>query len=233
MSKELECLDRIDKRNYLTEREHKEFLGVVEKAIKEYEAIDNANHSEALEELKRIDYNITYLLSDCDIDEEVSMSFNSIRDNKSCEVIKQALLKAQDNARSEEILQKYYQEGITLDSVRALKLRIEALEKDLEEQRELAKHYLEEQEKEIIELRQKAQESKKYLKWEDLEFKKDVQKTLVLLNNTKYQMCYFKCCYECINLFTEDGKRVVHICEGCFSQDKQFFNDLRLERVEE
>lgn len=33
MSKELECLDRIDKRNYLTEREHKEFLGVVEKAL--------------------------------------------------------------------------------------------------------------------------------------------------------------------------------------------------------
>ena len=33
MSKELECLDRIDKRNYLTEREHKEFLGVVKQAL--------------------------------------------------------------------------------------------------------------------------------------------------------------------------------------------------------
>lgn len=39
MGKELECLDRIDKRNYLTEREHKEFLGVVEKALTEYEKI--------------------------------------------------------------------------------------------------------------------------------------------------------------------------------------------------
>lgn len=40
-------------------------------------------------------------------------------------VIEQALIKAQENeknnARNEEILQKHYQEGITLDSVRALK----------------------------------------------------------------------------------------------------------------
>ena len=39
MSKELECLDRIDKRNYLTEREHKEFLGVVEKVITKFDKI--------------------------------------------------------------------------------------------------------------------------------------------------------------------------------------------------
>lgn len=41
--------------------------------------------------------------------------------DKDFDSIKQSLLKAQENARSEEILQKYYQEGITLDSVRALK----------------------------------------------------------------------------------------------------------------
>lgn len=39
MSKEFECLYRIDKRNYLTEREHKEFLGVVEKALIKFEKI--------------------------------------------------------------------------------------------------------------------------------------------------------------------------------------------------
>lgn len=43
------------------------------------------------------------------------------------ENIKQTLLKAQENARSEEILQKYYQEGITLDSVRELKKENELL----------------------------------------------------------------------------------------------------------
>lgn len=33
MSKELECLKRIDTKNYLTEREHKEFYSVVEGAL--------------------------------------------------------------------------------------------------------------------------------------------------------------------------------------------------------
>lgn len=48
------------------------------------------------------------------------------------DTIKQALLKAQANARSEEILQKYYQEGITLDSVRALKQERDNYKKILE-----------------------------------------------------------------------------------------------------
>lgn len=54
MSKELECLDRIDKRNYLTKREHKEFLGVVEKALTEYEAIKNAEPTKTMECLETI-----------------------------------------------------------------------------------------------------------------------------------------------------------------------------------
>ena len=33
MSKELECLKRIDTKNYLTEREHRDFYSVVEKAL--------------------------------------------------------------------------------------------------------------------------------------------------------------------------------------------------------
>ena len=69
---------------------------IVKQALNRLESIDNADPSEALYELKRIDYNITYLLSDCDTIEEVSMCLNSLRDNKSCEVIKQALLKAQE-----------------------------------------------------------------------------------------------------------------------------------------
>ena len=79
----------------------------------------------------------------------------------------------------------------------------------------------------------KAQEPKCYLKWEDLEFKEDGQETLVLLNDTKYRMYYYKGYGECINLFTEDEISVIHIFEGCSPQDKQFFNDLHLERVEE
>ena len=33
MSKELECLKRIDTKNYLTEREHRDLYSVVEKAL--------------------------------------------------------------------------------------------------------------------------------------------------------------------------------------------------------
>lgn len=79
----------------------------------------------------------------------------------------------------------------------------------------------------------KAQEPKQYLKWEDLEFDEDGQETLVLLNDTKYRMYYYKGYDECINLFTEDEISVIHIFDGCSPQDKQFFNDLHLERVEE
>lgn len=68
----------------------------LDKVLAELKSIKEANPSEAMKELNRIDCNITYLLNDCDIDEEVSMNFKSIRDNKSCEVIKQALLKAQE-----------------------------------------------------------------------------------------------------------------------------------------
>ena len=48
------------------------------------------------------------------------------------EIVRQALLKVQDNVRSEETLQKYFQEGITLDSVRALKQEKDYYKKVLE-----------------------------------------------------------------------------------------------------
>ena len=99
MGKELECLDRIDKRNYLTEREHKEFLGVVEKAIKEYEAIKNADSTKALECLEWITssllgkYELFY--------EEKSLNEKEYKESVDCikddyNTIKQALLKAQE-----------------------------------------------------------------------------------------------------------------------------------------
>ena len=77
----------------------------------------------------------------------------------------------------------------------------------------------------------KAQEPKHYLKWEDLEFEEDGQETLVLLNGTKYRMYYYKGYDERITLFTED-ESVIHMFEGGYPHDKQFFNDLKLE-VEE
>ena len=43
MNTELELLKRIDERNYLTEREHKEFYGIVEKALINAQDIEKEN----------------------------------------------------------------------------------------------------------------------------------------------------------------------------------------------
>lgn len=79
---------------------------IVKQAVLELKSIKEANHSEALEELKRIDYNITYLLSDCDINEEVDMNFTSIKEHKSCEIIKQALIKGEKEHKALEIIKE-------------------------------------------------------------------------------------------------------------------------------
>ena len=107
----------------------------IEQALERLEAIDNANPSEALECLEWLTssligkYNLFY--EEVIINEkEYKESIEFIKDDYN--IIKQALLKAQENTRSEEILQKYYQEGITLDSVRALKQERDNYKKVLE-----------------------------------------------------------------------------------------------------
>lgn len=60
MSKELEALKRIDERNYLTEREHKEFREIVEQALKRLESTENVNPNEALECLEDLEDMIEY-----------------------------------------------------------------------------------------------------------------------------------------------------------------------------
>lgn len=54
MNKELECLKRIDMKNYITEREHKIFYSVVEQALLELKSIKEANPSEAIKHLEYI-----------------------------------------------------------------------------------------------------------------------------------------------------------------------------------
>jgi len=90
----------------------------LEKALQRLEAIDNSNPSEALKTLEVLDKTISPLLEpvlaeyEDDLGDTITANYFAL---------KQSLIKAQENTRSEEILQKYYQEGITLDSVRALK----------------------------------------------------------------------------------------------------------------
>lgn len=68
----------------------------------DYGTIDNTKSSEALNELYRIENNIIYSLRDCDISEEVSMNFNSIMEHNSCAIIKNYILKAQEQAKEKE-----------------------------------------------------------------------------------------------------------------------------------
>lgn len=73
----------------------------------------------------------------------------------------------------------------------------------------------------------KAQEPKHYLKWEDLEFSKELKVLNVKMNDNDYILrCTLdifggKCC------FLYDSARNYHI-----NLTRQFFNDLHLERVE-
>ena len=74
----------------------------------------------------------------------------------------------------------------------------------------------------------KAQEPKQYLKWEDLEFNHTPKMIDVKMNDNKYKLVVG---YNVVgkNLaILRDGKKEYYFLE-C---DKQFFNDLHLERVE-
>ena len=75
---------------------------------------------------------------------------------------------------------------------------------------------------------------KQYLKWEDLEFKEEEQTIKVLLNGKEYKLSYFTDgIYKFIDLLTDNGKYQMGRYVDCYSYNVQFFNDLRLERVEE
>ena len=99
----------------------------LKKSLQRLESIDNANPSEALEYIENKLKDLEYVAKQNDNEYLLSKYIPS----EKFATIKQALIKAQENTRSEEILQKYYQEGITLDSVRELKKENEVLKEIL------------------------------------------------------------------------------------------------------
>ena len=74
-----ECLKRIDEKNYLTEREHKEFLSVVEKELKALEIIKE----------KRVD--CKSLIECVDADEYNDLWFDIPIDKEEYELLKEVL----------------------------------------------------------------------------------------------------------------------------------------------
>ena len=75
----------------------------------------------------------------------------------------------------------------------------------------------------------KAQEPKHYLKWEDLEFNHTPKYIDVKMNDNKYKLVVgYNVAGSNLAILRNDKKEYYFL--EC---DKQFFNDLRLERVEE
>lgn len=98
---------------------------VIEEAFDELKAIKEAKPSEAMECLEELDC-LFYLDKKRTTEGGTREEYEFYpSDTKEYHTIKQYILKSQEtekeNARNEEILQKYYQQGITLDSVRVLK----------------------------------------------------------------------------------------------------------------
>ena len=216
MSKEyLEALERVGdnlEHHYL---ENIKDFNILKQSLQRLESIDNAEPSEAL---KYVNGKIADLEDDLQhytmVDKDKCREFFIREDLKQFTNIKKALLKAQEP--------KQYVDELKLveKKLKSLDLLMQELDcKDFAELRKYARCGYEKL-------------NKNYLKWEDLEFEEDGQETLVLLNGTKYRMYYYKGYDERITLFTED-ESVIHMFEGGYPHDKQFFNDLHLERVEE
>lgn len=74
-----------------------------------------------------------------------------------------------------------------------------------------------------------AQEPKKYLKWEDLEFTNEVKEMKVKLGDNTYEIEY----YICNALGLPQPVVILKTSDFIAITIEQFFNDLRLERVEE
>ena len=84
----------------------------------------------------------------------------------------------------------------------------------------------------LLEMLPKWREEKHYLKWEDLEFKEETQEMFVLLNGSYYLLEYYNDSEEDF-VFIKATHTTVFELLGERSDDKQFFNDLHLEVVEE
>lgn len=78
-------------------------------------------------------------------------------------------------------------------------------------------------------------EKKNYLKWEDLEFEKEEQWLKVKMGNNFYRMDWLidDADIKEVNLYKYITNDYLVYCACIRGTNQQFFNDLRLERVEE
>ena len=168
---------------------------------------------EYLEAFKIVYNNFDYLISDVGIEnDDVNICLKTIKEQ--LPTIKQALqhLEAIDNANPSEALkclEKVYSRLPQWDLSRNV------------DQCNIIKQAL-----------LKAQESKKYLTWEDLDFKEEEQIMKVLLNGEEYKLSYFTDgITEYVDLLAGNGKYQMGRYVDCYPTDVKFFNDLHLEEI--
>ncbi len=113
-------------------------LDNIKQAMQELQAIKDAKPSDAMECVNYIKVKLSGLRYECERAKNHRCDDLFIQEHIFT-TIENYILNAQENARSEEILQKYYQEGITLDSVRALKQELDKNKKVINELKTLIK----------------------------------------------------------------------------------------------
>lgn len=174
---------------------------------------------EYLEAFKIVYNNFDYLISDVVIEnDDVNICLKTIKEQLS--TIKQALhrLESIDNSNPSEALELVDKMAnyILLDEEYGF---IDEKEKQaIIKDRDTIKQAL-----------LKAQEPKQYLKWEDFIFKHKPEYIDVKMGNNKYTLVVGFNVTNCELVILRNKTQQYYFLEA----DKQFFNDLRLERVEE
>ena len=184
---------------------------IIKQSIERLESIDNAEPSEALKCVDKLEQVIEEItISNADLR-------NTLKASVSLAIIKQALLKAQEP--------KQYVDELKLveKKLKALDLLMQELDcKDFADLRKYARCGYEKL-------------NEQYLKWEDLKKSNSEEHLKVKLNNVKYELHFEKWAKY------DDATRIsLYLNEFCVmsirlktNYEKQFFNDLHLERVEE
>lgn len=122
----------------------REWLLEIKQALTELKAIKEAKPSEAMECLERIENNILYLLSDCDVDVETDTNFLSLKEHKSCEKIRNYILKAQEQEKVLEIIKEKDVDLRTLKTCFKVERGLQAYNKHQRKENELTQEEFDE-----------------------------------------------------------------------------------------
>lgn len=180
---------------------------------------------EYLEAFKAVYNNFDYLISDIGIeDDEANICLMTIKEQ--LPIIKQALkrLESIENANPSEALEclEYIE-----NKLHGLRVECERIKNHRCDDVFIQEHTFDTIKQALL----KAQEPKQYLKWEDL--KKLGKEIKVKLNGVEYLLCKkIVSGFPEYYLYPEGNQKPVLMCLGDSAYEKQFFNALHLEVLE-